>query len=86
MKKTIAIEPTLSNVGEYLSSKGYQVENVNYGMDNIKLDPNQYAAVIISGQNKDFLGMQDTLTKSVVLNAEGMSPQEIYNELQKRIQ
>jgi galactitol-specific phosphotransferase system IIB component len=86
MKKIIAIEPTLSNVGEYLSSKGYQVESVNYGMDYTKADPYQYAAVIISGQNKDFLGVQDALTKSVVLNAEGMTPQEIYNELKKRIQ
>lgn len=85
MKKKIAIEPSLSRIGNYLSNKGYEVESVNYGIDSVNYNANEYAAVIISGQSKDFMGMQDILTESMVIDADGMSAQEVYDELQNRL-
>ncbi len=70
----VAIEDTLQNVKEYLVSKGYDVVNLDQQTSHVD-------AIIISGQDKDVLGMEDITTSAPVINAEGLTPNEVYQRL-----
>jgi galactitol-specific phosphotransferase system IIB component len=84
MKHRIAIEPELTPIKDYLTKKGYEVENIN--MHEQKSDTTGvYDAYIVNGIADNFLGMEDTRTSSVVINAEGLSPDKIYHQLKTQL-
>ncbi|HEU4962878.1 MAG TPA: YkuS family protein [Bacilli bacterium] len=78
--KRVAIEGNLSNVRQYLEGQGYQCET---------LDAQNAAAgqgclgVVISGADRNLMGMQDTVTQAPVINADGLRPDEVANRLQQ---
>lgn len=78
MKGKIAIEPALSNVKDYLTGKGYVVENMDL---HSKRSLNTYDAIVVSGVNTNLLGMSDTDTKAVVINADGLTPSQVASRL-----
>jgi len=78
--KRIAIDNSLKNVQNYLENKGYTVELLK---DNDNL--NGYDAIVVSGQKNNFLGIHDTVTKAPVINAHGMTPEEIHREIENRL-
>lgn len=84
MKHRIGIEPNLTQVKDLLSSKGYQVESVDTKNDTSVLSK-KFDAIVVTGMNTNFLGINDTSTKAVVINAEGMTANEVYEELQSRL-
>jgi galactitol-specific phosphotransferase system IIB component len=77
----IAIENNLTPVKNYLTEKGYQVDIIAINKQSPKL--NGYDAYVISGVNADFLGYEDTESKTVVINADGLSPEDIEKELDR---
>jgi hypothetical protein len=80
MKGKIAIEPTLSNVKSYLSEIGYTVESMNVnGTDNLI----GYDAIVVTGLSKNLAGINDTNTKAAVINADGLTPQEVASQLDR---
>lgn len=78
----IAIEPGLTPVSKYLSGKGYNIENIS----SAETAGRKYDAYIVTGMNTDLMGISDTETNAVVIQAKGMTPEEVYSELQKRLQ
>ncbi len=78
MNKKVAIEKDLSNVKELFTKEGYTVDEIDENQAE-KLSGNNYAAIIVSGGSINFLGNNTTSTSSPVINAEGLSAQEIYN-------
>lgn len=78
--KKVVLERNLGNVEKvlkenkvdfiYLDEVGESERKMNKGL-----------AVILSGDKENFMGMQDALTKNVVINADGKSAIEVYNEL-----
>lgn len=80
MKGKIAIEPALSNVQSYLSEIGYNVESMNV---NGSVNLHGYDAIVVTGLNKDLAGIHDTGTKAAVINADGLTPQEVASELDR---
>lgn len=84
MKQKIAIEPDLTPIRDYLSNKGYNVEQIDYN----EVPPSEaekYDAFIVSGMNSEFMGMNDTNSKAVVIDVKGMTPDQVYNELKSRL-
>jgi Uncharacterised protein family (UPF0180). len=82
MKGKIAVEKDLTPVKDYLTSKGYAVECIDFNQQNSeKLQG--YDAIVVTGLNSNLLGMEDTVTKSAVINADGLTPEEIANELEE---
>ena len=77
MKKKVAVEDGLKNMRDFLSSKGYDVESLSKGKNNL----DNYDAIIVSGQDINFMGIHDSLTKKPVIDATGKSPQDVYNQL-----
>ncbi len=79
--KRVAVEDSLKSVKEHLQNQGYNVESLENNRQNL----NSFDAVVVSGQNSNFLGMHDTSTKASVISAKGLTPQDVHNELKKRI-
>ncbi len=82
MNQKIAIEPNLTPIKDYLTKKGYTVENMDYGQGATK---NNYDAIIVAGVETNIMGIQDTSSKAIVINADGMTEEQVYQELQSRL-
>lgn len=74
MGPKIGVEDTLGQVKQYLTEKGYEVKS-------LKENPESYDAIVVSGQDKNFLGMHDTATKVPVIDAKGMTSEQVYDRL-----
>lgn len=81
MHKKVAIEKNLENVKEYFENRGYQVDTISDSQIDTIGEISNYDAIIVSGGNKDFLGIHDTNTKTPIIDATGITPDEIYNSL-----
>ena len=80
--KKIAVQKGLTPVQEYLAEHGYDVETIDFDtFSNVQEE--DYDAVVVTGMNNDFLGMQDTATGAPVIDATGMTPEEIYEQIQR---
>ncbi|EOD01664.1 hypothetical protein L21TH_0270 [Caldisalinibacter kiritimatiensis] len=79
MKKRVAIEDSLKNVRDFLQREGYQVSSLEQNKNNL----DNYDAVIVSGQDENFMGMRDTLTKASVIDATGKTPMQVYDQLKR---
>ena len=77
--KRVAIEQSLQQVSDFLASKGYEVTNLDG-------ENNQYDAAVISGQDKDVLGMQEATNQAPVINAQGLTAEEVYQQLSNHFQ
>ena len=42
---------------------------------------NRYDAVVVSGSDISIMGIQDAVGKAKIIDASGMTPEEIYNEI-----
>lgn len=80
----IAIEPDLTPISKYLGERGYQVENISLSKEFSNKHSN-YDAYVVTGLNSNFLGISDTISKAVVIDASGLSPEQVYHELQLRL-
>ncbi|TCL65947.1 uncharacterized protein UPF0180 [Hydrogenispora ethanolica] len=83
MKKKIAVESQLSNISEYLTHQGYDVLNFQHNREAGAQFAN-VAAVVTSGMDENFLGMHDIKTQAPVIDASGLSPQQIKEMLDER--
>jgi len=81
MKKRVAVEQTLKNVGTFLQQKGYEIASLD-PLSESKAELHNVSAVIISGQDENMMGMQDMVTQSVVIDARGMTEEQVYERLQ----
>jgi galactitol-specific phosphotransferase system IIB component len=79
----IAIEPGLTPVQDYLKNQGYEVESVNLGRSN-SVNLNSYDAFIITGQSSNFMGDEKTQTSAAVINATGMTPEDVLKALRQQ--
>jgi galactitol-specific phosphotransferase system IIB component len=81
--KKIGIEKGLDNVADYLSSQGYQVQVLSESIDNNVQLLSGLDAIVTAGYNTDMMGISDTETKAPVINAKGLSPEEIKQRLDR---
>lgn len=75
----VAVENSLGSVKEYLQNKGVEVISLEAGQKA------NYDCCVISGQDKDVMGIADVTTKAPVVNAEGMTEEEVYQAVNQRL-
>lgn len=73
----VGIEPNLTQVKDYLENMGCDVSIINDNQANY----NSFDAIVITGENDDFMGMEDTATDTVIIEAAGLTPQEVFDEI-----
>lgn len=77
--KKVAIEANLSNIRNYLSQQGYDCVQLNEQSASAQ----GCAAIVISGADKNLMGIQDVTTQCPVINADGLTPQDVAARLQQ---
>ena len=75
----VAIQQNLSQIKDYLEDMGCQVSTLR---DN-NINFNAFDAIVVTGQDDDIMGIEDTLTNAIVIEASGLTPQEVYNQIQR---
>ena len=81
--KKIGVEKGLENVADYLSNEGYQVQVLSESIDNNIQLLSGLDAIVTAGYNTDMLGISDTETEAPVINAKGLSPEEVKQSLER---
>jgi len=79
--KKVAIEKPLSNVRRYLESRDCSVELLDSNNKESETALNEFDAIVVTGADSNFMGMEDVFTTTKVINAHGKTEDEIYNEI-----
>ncbi|WP_371068434.1 YkuS family protein [Sediminibacillus sp. JSM 1682029] len=77
----IGIEGTLSDVKGALQERGYELVELRQESDVQNCD-----CCVISGQDKNVMGMTTASTQSPVINANGMTADEVCQQVDSRFQ
>ncbi len=76
MNRRIAVENDLTPYSSYLRREGYTVENMSVE-DMLQKKMPDYDAYVVTGLSENYLGFHDTVTKAPVINADGLTPEEV---------
>ena len=80
MNRTIGVEQNLTPVKDYLSQKGFMVEEIDMNNEYTK-NIDKYDCLVVTGMNKDFLGIQDIVSGIPVIDAKGLTAEQVYNQV-----
>ncbi len=80
----IGVEKGLSMIADYLSSEGYSVQTLNGDIDNNGSKYENLDAIVTTDYNTDMMGFSDTSTKVPVINASGLTQEEIKTIIQQK--
>lgn len=72
MSRIIGVEQSLTNVEDALKAKGYEVVQLLNEEDAKKCD-----ACIVTGQDENVMGISNTVISGSVINAHGLSADEV---------
>lgn len=78
--RRVGVEGTLSDVKGALQDKGYEVIDLKQ-----EEDLGDCACCVISGQDKDVMGMATTNYTGSVINAHGMNAEEICQQVDQKM-
>lgn len=84
MERKIAVEQSLTPVKDFLAQKGYTVESVDFNKEFTR-GMDKYYAVVITGVNENFLGVEDINTKAAIINAKGLTAEQIYTQIEQKV-
>ncbi|SEB11119.1 Uncharacterised protein family (UPF0180) [Thalassobacillus cyri] len=76
----IAVEESLSDISSALQQKGYDVITLKNEQDVQGCD-----CCVISGQDKNVMGMADASTQQSVINADGSTAEEVCQQVEQRL-
>lgn len=78
---TVGVEQSLTNIQQALREKGYDVVELKQESDAQNCD-----CCVVTGLDSNVMGMQDTFTKGSVIDANGMSADEVCQQVESRLQ
>lgn len=78
MSKLVAVEDSLNNVNQALRGAGFETVGLDASSSGV-------GAIVVSGQDQNFLGMHDTQGKVPVISAEGRSADEVVQLVRDRM-
>jgi hypothetical protein len=77
----IGVEQSLTDVQEALQSRGYDVVQLKQENDAQGCD-----CCVITGQDQNVMGIQNVVTKGSVINASGLTAEEVCQQVETKIQ
>ncbi|MCK8826786.1 YkuS family protein [Natroniella acetigena] len=75
----IAIEGDLTNIKEELQATDHEIVNLN--QENLQ----NADAIILTGADNNTMNITDTETNAQIINAQGMSPEQVREQLENRL-
>lgn len=79
--RKVGVEQSLSAVQEALQSKGYEVVQLKQESDAKGCD-----CCVITGQDENVMGIQSAVTQGSVINAHGLSADEVCEQVENKLQ
>lgn len=82
--KKIGIEKGLSTIADYLSTQGYSVEILG---EDLKSNVSKYDnldVIVTADYNTNMMGFSDTSTKVPIINASGLTQEEIKSMIEQK--
>lgn len=83
--KKIGIEEGLTNIADFLTDEGYSVKQLSGSMDENLSSLRNFDAIVISGLNTNMFGYDNVKANASIIDADGLTPQEVRNMLDKQI-
>lgn len=83
--KNIAVQKGLAQISDHLSGAGYKVFEFDTRQKANKDFLDGFDAVVLTGINDNLMGIQDTNTKTPFVEARGMTPQQVQQTIEQRI-
>jgi len=83
--KKVAVQKGLGPIKNHLENEGFKVKEFDNRKKTAKNYLNKFDAVVVTGESKDVMGIEDTLTNASIINADGMSAEDVKNELDKHM-
>jgi hypothetical protein len=80
--KNIGVQKGLSTLVDYLSRQGYSVKELGENVQN-DAQNGEFDAIVVADYNNDVFGYSDTLTNAPVINASGLTEEEVKNQLER---
>lgn len=81
--KKIAVEKGLNPLKSYLHQEGYNVREFDSTKKNAATVLNKFDAVIVTGTNSNFMGIQNADCSATVINANGLTPKDVKSQLER---
>ena len=82
--KKVAVEKGLGDVEQYLSNQGYSVQEFERNSIENSSFYNGFDAVVVTGESMNVMGFEDTKTKVPQIIADGLTAEEVKNQLDTR--
>ena len=82
--KKVAVQKGLSEVKDYLKDEGYTVKEFDNSKKNAGHFLDRYDAVIVTGENQNIMGVQETISSTPIIDATGMTGEEIKKQIESR--
>lgn len=83
--KNIGIEEGLTNIANFLKDEGYSVKQLSGSMDENLSSLRNFDAIVISGLNTNMFGYDNVKANAPVIDADGLTPQEVRNMIDRQI-
>jgi 5,10-methylene-tetrahydrofolate dehydrogenase/methenyl tetrahydrofolate cyclohydrolase len=80
--KKVAVQKGLNPIKDYLSEEGYTVKEFDNRKKNAGNFLNRYDAVVVTGENQNIMGTQDSISKAPIINATGMTVEEVKKRIE----
>ncbi len=84
--KHIAVQEGLTPIVNYLVESGYKVSQFNARQKANKDFLDGFDAVVMTGMDDNFMGIQTTNNNRPFIEARGMTPEDVKTAIEQRIQ
>lgn len=75
----MAVDNELGNVRRYLEEQGYSTTTLQDGWEDA-------AVIVVSGMKTDVFGDDNTKTEASIINAQGLTAEEVFKEVERAVQ
>jgi len=80
--KKVAVQNGLTSISDYLFKEGYAVKEFDNRKKNAGNFLNKYDAVVVTGENQNIMGIEDTISSTPIIDATGMTAEEVKNRIE----
>lgn len=81
--KKVAVQKGLSPIKDYLSEEGYNVKEFSNRKKNAGNFLNKYDSVVVTGENQNIMGVENTISSTTIIDASGMTGEEVKRQIEK---
>jgi hypothetical protein len=82
--KKVAVQNGLSTISDYLCKEGYTVKEFDNRKKNAGNFLNKYDAIVVTGENQNIMGIENTISSTPIIDATGMTAQEVMERIEAK--